>query len=62
MLSACIVKLITVTGTIEIQSHMFFYFLKANIEDAIPPRTSRKVIEQAYGEKKNFFLNEQVSI
>ena len=55
MLSACIVKLITVTGTIEIQSHMFFYFLKTNIEDAIPPRTSRKVIEQAYGEKKKLF-------
>ena len=50
MLSACIVKLIAATEKIEIQSHMVLYFLKTNRKDAVPPRTSKKVIEHAYSE------------
>ena len=51
MLSACIVKLIAATEKIEIQSHMVLYFLKTNRKDAVPPSTSKKVIEHAYSER-----------
>ena len=46
MLSAHISKLSTVVAT------TLFYFLQTSRKDAIPPGTLKKVIEQAYGEKK----------